>query len=90
MKITMERLRSIIAEEYARANRQQTQRHPRYLAEGTAENPIQITPEYLNRIIREEYEAFQYKQQLAEARRVRARQRRLAEARRRRAARNYY
>lgn len=82
MKITMERLKSIIAEEYARANRQHTRRARRYLAEGTAENPVRITPEYLNRIIREEYEAFQNRKRLAESRR---RQRRIAEARRRRA-----
>jgi hypothetical protein len=73
MKLTMERLRKIIAEEYARAERLQEsrriQRRRRRLAEGTAENPIQITPEYLNRIIKEELEAHNRRQRLAEARR---------------------
>ena len=45
-------------------------RHQR-LAEGTHENPVQITSEYLNRIIREEYTAFERRQRLAEARRRR-------------------
>ena len=72
MKLTMERLRTIIAEEYARAERLQESRRirrRRRLAEGTAENPIQITPEYLNRIIKEELEAHNRRQRLAEARR---------------------
>ena len=49
------------------------------LQEGTVERPIQITTEYLNRIIREEYEAHQRQQRLAEAR-----------IRRRRARNSYY
>jgi hypothetical protein len=58
--------------------KQQNRRRQR-LQEGTASNPVRITPQYLNRLIKEEYTAFARKQRLAEARR-----RRIAEARRRR------
>ena len=74
MKITARYLKRIILEEIKNVNRQRLQ-------EGTAERPIRITPDYLNRIIREEYEAHQKRQRLAEARR---RRRRIAESRRRR------
>ena len=75
MRINASQLRRIILEEMRNVNR-------RHLQEGTAERPIRITPDYLNRIIREEYEAFQNRQRLAEARR--RRRRRIAESRRRR------
>lgn len=78
MKISSRQLRKIIAEEIRKSRQKEV------MAEGTAENPIQITPDYLNRIIREEYEAFQKRQRLAESRRRRIRARKLAEARRRR------
>ena len=84
MKITTRRLKQIIAEEYARAEQaksRRVRRRRRNLQEGTRENPVQVTPQLLNRIIREEYEAFQQMQRLAESRR---RRRKLAEARRRR------
>ena len=74
MKITTRRLKQIIAEEYARAEQaklRRAKRHRRNLQEGTRENPVQVTPQLLNRIIREEYEAFQQMQRLAEARRRR-------------------
>lgn len=73
MKITKSQLRRIILEEMRNVNRQKLQ-------EGTAERPIRITPDYLNRLIREEYSAFQKRERLAEARR----RRRIAESRRRR------
>ena len=63
MQITAKELKRIIAEEIQKANRKKV------IKEGTAENPIQITPEYLNRIIKEEYEIFNCEQRLAEARR---------------------
>jgi len=74
MKLTTRNLRRIILEEMNNIKRQRLQ-------EGTYERPVRITPDYLNRIIREEYSAFQDRKRLAEARR---RQRRIAEARRRR------
>jgi len=77
MRLTESKLRKMIAEEM-HALKQQNRRRRR-LQEGTASNPVRITPEYLNRIIKEEYAAFARKQRLAEARR-----RRLAEARRQR------
>tara|TARA_B100001989_G_C24450587_1_gene418739 strand:+ start:514 stop:711 length:198 start_codon:yes stop_codon:yes gene_type:complete len=43
------------------------------LQEGTAERPIKITAEVLNRIIREEYIAHTKRQRLAESRARRAR-----------------
>ena len=79
MRLTMERLRTIIAEEYARTERLQESRRRRsrrQLAEGTIDNPVQITPAYLNRIVKEELEAFNRRQRLAESRRRRIRSRR--------------
>ena len=72
MKINARQLRRIILEEMRNINKQNLQ-------EGTAERPVKITAEYLNRIIREEYTAFQNQKRLVEARR-----RRIAESRRRR------
>ena len=62
MKLTASQLKKIIAEEIQKANRNKV------IKEGTSENPIQITPDYLNRIIKEEYEIFTCEQRLAEAR----------------------
>lgn len=62
MRLTPAMLRRIIKEEMSNVNKSR-------LSEGTAENPIQITAEYLNRIIREEYAALQNQNQLQETRR---------------------
>lgn len=70
MRLTESKLRKMIAEEMHALERQNRRQR---LQEGTASNPIQITPEYLNRIIKEEYAAFARKQRLAEARRQRRR-----------------
>tara|TARA_B100001057_G_scaffold467452_1_gene525622 strand:+ start:305 stop:544 length:240 start_codon:yes stop_codon:yes gene_type:complete len=75
MKITVNRLRRIILEEMNNLKRQRLQESTR------GEIPIKVTSKYLNRIIREEYSAFQDRKRLAESRR---RQRRIAESRRRR------
>ena len=74
MKITASQLRRIILEEMSNVRKQRLQ-------EAASNKPVRITPEYLNRIIREEFEAFQNRQRLAESRR---RRRRIAESRRRR------
>jgi len=74
MKITARHLKRIILEEMQKVDRQRLQ-------ESTSKSAVRITPEYLNRIIREEYAAFQNRQRLEEARR---RRRRIAESRRRR------
>lgn len=84
MRLTSTMLRRIIAEEMQKLNNRQV------VAEGTAERPIQATPAYINKIIKEELEAFHRSQRLAESRRRRIRARRLAEARRRREERYYY
>jgi len=64
MRISQKQLRQIILQEMRKASRQK-----RVIKEGTSERPIQITPELLNRIIREEYALHQKRQRLAEARR---------------------
>ena len=74
MKITSRMLRKIILEEMNKIDRAS-------LNESKRERAIKVTPYEINRIIREEYEAFQNRKRLAEARR---RRRRIAEARRRR------
>ena len=61
MRLSPRMLRTMIMQEMRNFERNRLQ-------EGTAERPIQITTEYLNRIIREEYEAHQRQQRLAEAR----------------------
>lgn len=71
MRITQRQLRTMIIQEMR--NVQREQRRAARLQEGTAERPIRVTPELLNRIIREEYEAHQRRQRLAESRRRRAR-----------------
>ena len=73
MRITESQLKKIIIQEMRKVQRQKR------LQEGTAERPIQLTAEMLNRVIREEYAAHKKRQRLAEARR-----RRIAEAKRRR------
>lgn len=65
MKLTSQMLRNMIKEEMEILNKANN------INEGTQENPVQITTEYLNRIIREEYNAFEKRQRLAEARRRR-------------------
>ena len=79
MKITQRMLRKIIAEEIQKANR-------RNLKEGTIDRPVNVTPEFINRIIREEYAAYQNQKRIVEARR----RRRLAEAKRRKETVYYY
>ena len=66
MRITQRELRRMIIQEMRNIQRERLQ-------EGTAERPVQVTPALLNRIIREEYEAHQRRQRLAESRRRRAR-----------------
>lgn len=83
MRLTQRELRRIIMQEMRKMDN-------RVMQEGTAERPIRLTAETLNRIIREEYEAHTQRQRLAESRRRRIRARRLAEARRRREERYYY
>ena len=75
MKITSRMLRRIVIEEMNKIERQKLQ-------EGSSKRPVRVTPEYINRLILEEYEAFQNRKRLAEARR--RRQARIAESRRRR------
>jgi hypothetical protein len=82
MRLTSTMLRRIIAEEMQKMNNRQI------VAEGTVDNPVRVTPAYINRLIKEELETFQRQQRLAESRRRRVRARRLAEERRR--ARNSY
>jgi hypothetical protein len=67
MRITRENLRRMIIQEMRNVRRQKR------LQEGSAERPIQVTAELLNKIIREEYARHQKRQRLAEARRRRAR-----------------
>lgn len=77
MRLTSSMLRRIIAEEVQKA------RHQEVFAEGTAERPVQVTAEFINRIIKEELSLHHRRQRLAESRRRRVKARRLAEARRR-------
>tara|TARA_B100000902_G_C26756961_1_gene643708 strand:- start:297 stop:536 length:240 start_codon:yes stop_codon:yes gene_type:complete len=72
MKITQRMLRKIISEEIKKSNK-------RNIAEGSKDRPVRVTPAYINKLIREEYAAFQNQKRIVEARR----RRRLAEARRR-------
>ena len=78
MKITSNMLRRIILEEMRNVKAQRLSESRRARRNRT----IKVTPNEINRIIREEYEAFQNRKRLAEARRLR--KRRIAEARRRR------
>tara|TARA_Y100000992_G_scaffold296422_1_gene258608 strand:- start:181 stop:429 length:249 start_codon:yes stop_codon:yes gene_type:complete len=82
MKLTARTLRRMINEEMVKINRS---RRARRLAESrSADRTVRVTPAYINRIIREEYEAHQERQRLSESRR-----RRIANARRRRALSRY-
>ena len=72
MRLSPRMLRRMIMQEMRNLERSRLQ-------EGTAARPVKITAEYLNRIIKEEYEAHQRQQRLAEAR-----------VRRRRARNSYY
>lgn len=83
MRITARQLRKIIAEEIQKANRGN-------LAEGTAERPVKVTPQFINRIIKEELTLLRRQQRLSEARRRRVKARRLAEAKRRRKSETVY
>jgi len=76
MRITARQLRKIIAEEIQKSNRKN-------LAEGTAERPVKVTPQFINRIIKEELTLLRRQQRLSEARR-------LAEAKRRRKSETVY
>ncbi len=61
MRLSPRMLRRMIMQEIRNLERSR-------LVEGTAERPVRITAEYLNRIIKEEYAAHQKQQRLAEAR----------------------
>ena len=87
MRITKQQLRRMVIQEIRNVRRQKR------LQEGSANRPIRVTPQLLNRIIKEEYAAFSKRQRLAEARKRKIaiiRRRRIAEARRRRSNRNFY
>ena len=75
MKITSNMLRRIILEEMRNVKAQRLSESKR----ARKDRVIKVTPYEINRIIREEYEAFQNRKRLAESRR---RRRRIAEARR--------
>lgn len=66
MRITKKDLKRMIIQEMRSFRAQRLQ-------EGTVDRPVQVTPELLNRIIREEYSAYQRRQRLAESRRRRSR-----------------
>ena len=66
MRLSPRMLRRMIMQEMRNLERSR-------LVEGTAERPVRITAEYLNRIIKEEYAAYERKQRLAEARSRRSR-----------------
>ncbi len=60
MRITQKELRNMIAEEMKNIKSER-------LVEGSQSNPVVATPELINQIIKEEFEAFQTRQKLAEA-----------------------
>ena len=66
MKITSNMLRRIILEEMRNVKAQK-------LNESRRDRTIKVTPNEINRIIREEYAAFKNRQRLAESRRRRYR-----------------
>jgi len=82
MRISQRQLRQIIMQEMRKIKA--SNRH--LMAEGSAGNPIRITPAYLNRLIKEEYELAMHQKRLAESRRRRLRAQRLAESKRRQLA----
>jgi hypothetical protein len=60
MKLTKDILRKIIIEEMNKSQKE-------VIKEGTEENPVRITPDMLNKLIREEYSAYQRRQKLLES-----------------------
>jgi hypothetical protein len=76
MQITSKQLRQMIIQEMRKVKKV---KRVKRLQEGSAARPIKLTARTLNRIIKEEYAAFNRKQRLTEAKR-----RRLAEVKRRR------
>lgn len=60
MKLTKDILRKIIIEEMNKSQKE-------VIKEGTEENPVRITPDMLNKLIREEYSACQRRQKLLES-----------------------
>lgn len=64
MKLTAKNLRRIVLEEMTAYKKEQQR-----LTEGTAQNPVRVTPEYLNQLIREEYAAFERSSRLTESNR---------------------
>ena len=60
MRITQRQLKRMIIEEMRNIKSQR-------LVEGSSAMPVVVTPELLNQIIKEEFEAFQTRQKLAEA-----------------------
>ena len=60
MRITQKELRNMIVEEMRSIKAER-------LVEGSRENPVVATPDLINQIIKEEFEAFQTRQKLAEA-----------------------
>jgi hypothetical protein len=67
MRISQRQLRQIILQEMRKV--ENSERH--LMAEGSEGNPIKITPDYLNRIIKEEYAFAMRRRRLAESRRRR-------------------
>jgi len=60
MRITQRQLKRMIIEEMRSIKAKR-------LVEGSSAMPVVVTPELLNQIIKEEFEAFQTRQKLAEA-----------------------
>ena len=60
MRITQKELKNMILQEMRNIKAER-------LVEGSRENPVVATPDLINQIIKEEFEAFQTRQKLAEA-----------------------
>ena len=60
MRITQKELRNMIIQEMKSIKAER-------LVEGSRENPVVATPDLINQIIKEEFEAFQTRRKLAEA-----------------------
>lgn len=67
MRITKQQLRRLVIQEMRNAQQQKR------LQEGTASRPIKVTPQLLNRIIKEELALHNRRQRIAESRRRRNR-----------------
>lgn len=78
MRITQKELKRMIIEEMHNLSPRKS--HKLRLAEGSSANPVVVTPALLNQIIKEEFEAYQTRQRLAEAKK----RSRLLKSRRRR------